>query len=71
MVAAGATSKGQLANRTAMALASLPGTVVVEFPGDHGGFAAPVVSVRPEGVFKRMAPSHARRGHLRRLRRRR
>jgi len=40
VVAAGATSKGQLANRTAVALADQLGTPVVEFPGDHGGFAA-------------------------------
>lgn len=40
VVAAGTTSKGQLANRTAVALAGQLGTPVVEFPGDHGGFAA-------------------------------
>jgi clorobiocin biosynthesis protein CloN7 len=40
VVAAGATSKGQLANRTAVALAAELGTPVVEFPGDHGGFLA-------------------------------
>lgn len=40
VVAAGATSKGQLANRTAVALADQLGTPVVEFPGDHGGFMA-------------------------------
>jgi clorobiocin/coumermycin A biosynthesis protein CloN7/CouN7 len=40
VVAAGATSKGQLANRTAVALADQLGTPVVEFPGDHCGFAA-------------------------------
>jgi len=38
VVAAGATSTGQLANRTAMALADRLGTPVTEFPGDHGGF---------------------------------
>ena len=38
VVAAGATSKGQLANRSALALADRLGTSVVEFPGDHGGF---------------------------------
>ena len=43
VVAAGATSKGQLAKRTALALAGQLGTPVAEFPGDHGGFA-----VRPE-----------------------
>jgi pimeloyl-ACP methyl ester carboxylesterase len=37
---AGTTSRGQLANRTAVALATRLGTRVVEFPGDHGGFAA-------------------------------
>ena len=36
----GAMSKGQLANRTAVALASQLGVRVAEFPGDHGGFAA-------------------------------
>jgi pimeloyl-ACP methyl ester carboxylesterase len=40
VVAVGATSKGQLANRSAVALAEQLGTPVVEFPGDHGGFAA-------------------------------
>jgi len=40
VVAAGATSRGQLANRTAVALAGQLGTSVVEFPGDHGGFLA-------------------------------
>jgi clorobiocin biosynthesis protein CloN7 len=38
VVAAGATSKGQLANRSAVALAGQLGTPVVEFPGDHGEF---------------------------------
>ncbi len=38
MIAAGATSKGQLANRTAVALAGQLGTTMVDFPGDHGGF---------------------------------
>ena len=38
VVAAGTTSKGQLANRAAVALASELGTTVAEFPGDHGGF---------------------------------
>jgi hypothetical protein len=40
VVGAGVTSGGQLANRTAVALAARLGTPVVEFPGDHGGFAA-------------------------------
>lgn len=40
VVGAGATSAGQLPNRTAVALAAELGTPVVEFPGDHGGFAA-------------------------------
>jgi len=40
VVAAGATSKGQLANRSALALADRLRTSVVEFPGDHGGFMA-------------------------------
>ena len=38
VVAAGATSKGQLPNRTAVALAGRLGTSVAEFPGDHAGF---------------------------------
>ena len=38
VVAAGATSKGQLAHRGAVALADRLGMPVVEFPGDHGGF---------------------------------
>ena len=40
VVAAGAASAGQLANRAAVALAGRLGTQVAEFPGDHGGFAA-------------------------------
>jgi hypothetical protein len=40
VVGAGVTSKGQLANRAAVALADQLGTTVVEFPGDHGGFMA-------------------------------
>lgn len=40
VVAAGATSKGQLANCGAMALADRLGTSVIEFPGDHAGFMA-------------------------------
>jgi clorobiocin/coumermycin A biosynthesis protein CloN7/CouN7 len=40
VVAGGATSKGQLAHRTAVALADQLGTALVEFPGDHGGFVA-------------------------------
>jgi clorobiocin/coumermycin A biosynthesis protein CloN7/CouN7 len=40
VVAAGATSEGQLASRAAVALAGQLGTTVVDFPGDHGGFLA-------------------------------
>jgi len=40
VVAGGTASKGQLANRTAVALAERLGTTVVDFPGDHGGFLA-------------------------------
>ena len=40
MVATGATSAGQLADRAAVALAGQLGTTVVEFPGDHGAFLA-------------------------------
>jgi clorobiocin/coumermycin A biosynthesis protein CloN7/CouN7 len=40
VVAAGATSKGQLAHRSAEALAARLGTPVAEYPGDHGGFLA-------------------------------
>jgi pimeloyl-ACP methyl ester carboxylesterase len=39
VVAAGMTSKGQLANRTAVALAEQLGTDLTLFPGDHGGYA--------------------------------
>jgi clorobiocin biosynthesis protein CloN7 len=39
VVAVGATSKGQLAHRSAVALAERLGTAVVEFPGSHAGFA--------------------------------
>jgi hypothetical protein len=39
VVAAGATSKGQLAHRSAVTLADRLGTPVAEFPGDHAGFA--------------------------------
>lgn len=40
VVAAGATSEGQVANRGAVALAGQLGTPVAVFPGDHGGFLA-------------------------------
>jgi hypothetical protein len=40
VVAAGAASRGQLANRSAVALADQLRTPVVEFPGDHGRFLA-------------------------------
>jgi clorobiocin biosynthesis protein CloN7 len=40
VVAAGATSKGQLAHRCAVTLADRLGRPVVEFPGDHAGFVA-------------------------------
>jgi pimeloyl-ACP methyl ester carboxylesterase len=52
VVGVGATSKGQLANRTGLALAEALGTAPVEFPGDHGGFVA-----QPEafaGVLRQM-----------------
>jgi len=39
VIGVGATSKGQFANRTALALAERLGVTPVEFPGDHGGFA--------------------------------
>jgi clorobiocin biosynthesis protein CloN7 len=38
VVAGGTTSKGQLAHRTAVALAEQLGTNVVDFPGSHIGF---------------------------------
>jgi clorobiocin biosynthesis protein CloN7 len=50
VVAGGTTSKGQLANRTAVALADQLGTSVVDFPGDHGGFVARRVHVRDSGA---------------------
>jgi clorobiocin biosynthesis protein CloN7 len=40
VIAGGTTSKGQLANRTAVALADRFGTTVDDFPADHGGFEA-------------------------------
>jgi hypothetical protein len=40
VIAVGTTSKGQLANCAAVALAGQLGTPVVDFPGGHGGFAA-------------------------------
>ena len=39
-VAGGSTSKGEFAQRTAVALAERLGTPLVEFPGGHGGFAS-------------------------------
>lgn len=39
VVAGGTTSRGQLAHRTAMALAEQLGTRLMDFPGDHSGFA--------------------------------
>ena len=38
MVAGGTTSKGQFAQRTAVALSQRLGTDLVDFPGGHGGF---------------------------------
>jgi hypothetical protein len=38
VVAVGATSRGQLAHRSALALADRLGPPAVEFPGDHAGF---------------------------------
>lgn len=40
VVGGGVTSKGQLAQRSAAALAERLGTGLVDFPGDHGGFIA-------------------------------
>jgi clorobiocin biosynthesis protein CloN7 len=40
VVAGGTTSRGELAQRTAAALAQRLGTPLVEFPGGHGGFAS-------------------------------
>ena len=40
IVAGGTTSKGQFAQRTAVALAERLGTPLVDFPGGHGGFAS-------------------------------
>lgn len=40
VIGVGATSAGQLAHRSAVALASELGPEPVEFPGDHGGFMA-------------------------------
>ena len=40
VVGVGATTAGQLANRTARALAACLDLPVVEFPGDHEGFVS-------------------------------
>jgi pimeloyl-ACP methyl ester carboxylesterase len=40
VVAGGTTSKGEFAQRTAVALAERLGTPLVDFPGGHGGFAS-------------------------------
>lgn len=40
VVGVGADSRGQLAHRTALALATRLGSAATEFPGDHGGFLA-------------------------------
>jgi clorobiocin biosynthesis protein CloN7 len=40
MVAGGRTSKGEFAQRTAVALADRLGSPLVDFPGGHGGFAS-------------------------------
>ena len=40
VVGVGSASKGQLANRAAVALADRLGVAVADFPGDHGGFVA-------------------------------
>ncbi|MGW3471254.1 alpha/beta hydrolase [Saccharopolyspora sp. NPDC000995] len=41
VIAGGATSSGQLAHRSASALADALGGPLVEFPGGHGGFLEP------------------------------
>jgi clorobiocin biosynthesis protein CloN7 len=40
MVAGGRTSKGEFAQRTAVALADRLGSPLIDFPGGHGGFAS-------------------------------
>jgi hypothetical protein len=40
IVAGGTTSKGEFAQRTAVALAERLGTPLIDFPGGHGGFAS-------------------------------
>jgi pimeloyl-ACP methyl ester carboxylesterase len=40
VAAGGTTSKGQLPQRTAAALAKRLGTPLIDFPGDHAGFAS-------------------------------
>lgn len=40
VVAAGTTSKGEFAQRTAAALAERLGTSLIDFPGGHAGFAS-------------------------------
>jgi pimeloyl-ACP methyl ester carboxylesterase len=44
VVAVGATSAGQLAHRTGLAMAEHLGVPATEFPGDHGGFAGEAVA---------------------------
>jgi clorobiocin biosynthesis protein CloN7 len=40
IVAGGTTSKGEFAQRTAVALAERLGSPLIDFPGGHGGFAS-------------------------------
>ncbi len=40
VIAGGTTSKGELAQRAAAALAERFGTPLVDFPGGHGGFTS-------------------------------
>lgn len=47
VIAGGVASVGQLARRTADALAEALGSPLAEFPGDHGGFLDPATSGSP------------------------
>ena len=59
VVAGGTTSKGQFAQRTAVALAERLGTPLIDFPGGHAGFASDPVDFA--GVLRRIL---AVQGHL-------
>ena len=51
VVAGGTTSKGEFAQRAAVALAERLGTPLIDFPGGHGGFASDAMDFA--GVLRR------------------